>query len=49
MEQNKKIEVPIKVLENICRYCEKMAIYDKLSAYDDFYYKLKLILNQNHQ
>lgn len=31
-------------LENICRYCEHQSIYDKLSSYGDFYYKVKKLL-----
>lgn len=29
------------ILEKVCKYCENNAIYDKLSEYDDFYYKIK--------
>ena len=35
------IEVNEKLIKDICDYCEKEAIYDKLSRYGDFYYKLK--------
>lgn len=31
--------------KQIIKYCEDMAIYDKLSQYGDFYYKLKEIVN----
>lgn len=39
------MEVDNKILENICKYCEDQAIYDKLTKYGDFYYKIKKILN----
>lgn len=41
-----KIEVPKEVLEEVCAYCENMAIYDKLGNYGDFYYKIKKLLNE---
>ena len=34
------IEVDEKLIKDICNYCETQAIYDKLSRYGDFYYKL---------
>jgi len=34
------IEVDKKLIKDICNYCERQAIYDKLSRYGDFYYKL---------
>ena len=34
------IDVDEKLIKDICNYCEKEAIYDKLSRYGDFYYKL---------
>lgn len=34
------IEVDEKLIKDICNYCETYAIYDKLSRYGDFYYKL---------
>lgn len=40
-------EVVRQVLEQVLRYCEDQAIYDKLSKYGDFYYKIKILLNQN--
>lgn len=44
-EDNKKtIEVPINIIENIIHYCEFHQIYDKLTNFDDFYYKLKQLL-----
>lgn len=35
------IVVPKSIIKNILAYCENQSIYDKLSDYDDFYYKLK--------
>ena len=37
------MEVSTKLVDDIIRYCETQAIYDKLSGYGDFYYKLKQI------
>lgn len=37
--------VPKSLIMNVLTYCENQAIYDKLSDYDDFYYKLKRELN----
>ena len=39
------IVVPKSIIKNILTYCENQSIYDKLSDYDDFYYKLKRELN----
>lgn len=39
-EINGLIEVDEKLIKDICIYCEKQAIYDKLSRYGDFYYKI---------
>ena len=36
-----------KILENVVAYCEDQAIYDKLSKYGDFYYKIKMILKED--
>ena len=36
-----KLPVPIEIIDNIIKYCEDEAIYDKLGRYGDFYYKLK--------
>lgn len=44
MEEN-TISVPRELIESVCRYCENQSIYDKLSRYNDFYYKLKRLLN----
>lgn len=37
--------VPKSLIMNILSYCENQSVYDKLSDYDDFYYKLKRELN----
>lgn len=37
---NKSIQIDIEIIDNILRYCENQAIYDKLGDYGDFYYKL---------
>lgn len=34
-----------KILEDVARYCEDQAIYDKLGRYGDFYYKIKTLLS----
>lgn len=34
------IDVDEKLIKDICHYCERQAIYDKLGRYGDFYYKL---------
>ena len=40
--------VPKSLIMNILAYCENRAVYDKLSDYDDFYYKLKReLISQN--
>ena len=31
------------IIKEVCHYCEVQSIYDKLSRYYDFYYKLKRI------
>ena len=41
--------VPKSVIKNILAYCENQAVYDKLSDYDDFYYKLKRELNSQNK
>ena len=40
---NKTVEVSRDVIDAIIRYCEDKQIYDKLTMYKDFYYKLKSI------
>lgn len=50
MEQEKKhgtVEIDRSILEAVCKYCEKNAIYDKLGSHGDFYYKIKRLLNAN--
>ena len=46
LNPNRNISIPISVIEDICRYCETQAIYDKLSNYGDFYYKIKKLINK---
>ena len=46
LNSNQNISIPISVIEDICRYCETQAIYDKLSNYGDFYYKIKKLINK---
>lgn len=41
---DREISVPVSILENVCRYCEHHAVYDKLTEFDDFYYKIKKLL-----
>lgn len=41
--------VPKSLIMNILAYCENQSIYDKLSDYDDFYYKLKMELNSQNK
>jgi len=42
----REVSVPISVLKDVCDYCETQAIYDKLSNYGDFYYKIKKLINK---
>ena len=42
------IGVDKKTIEDICKWCEKQAVYDKLGRYNNFYYKLKNKLNSNY-
>lgn len=42
-KQTNNVTVDQSVIDNIIKYCEDKAIYDKLSNYGDFYYKLKNI------
>lgn len=39
------IELDISLIEEILRYCEYQQVYDKLSNFGDFYYKLKKAYN----
>lgn len=41
-----EITISRDLAESICRYCEDKAVYDKLANYGDFYYKLKIKLQQ---
>ena len=41
--------VPKSLIMNILAYCENRAVYDKLSDYDDFYYKLKRELDSQNK
>lgn len=44
MSPDREITIPVSLAEDICEYCENMAIYDKLADYGDFYYKLKKLI-----
>lgn len=44
MSPDKEITIPVSLAQDICDYCESMAIYDKLANYGDFYYKLKKLI-----
>ena len=46
LNPNQNISVPISVIKDICYYCESQGIYDKLSNYGDFYYKIKKLINK---
>ena len=41
-------ELPIQAIKDCLKYCENHQIYDKLSKYGDFYYKLNTFLKDNH-
>ncbi len=41
-----EITISRDLAESICQYCEDKAVYDKLANYGDFYYKLKIKLQQ---
>ena len=45
MSPDREITIPVSLAEDICNYCESMAIYDKLANYGDFYYKLKKLID----
>ena len=45
MSPDREITIPVSLAEDICHYCESMAIYDKLAEYGDFYYKLKKLID----
>lgn len=41
MDEKNTVEIDVKILDNIIKYCEAQQIYDKLTAYGEFYYKIK--------
>lgn len=41
--------IPKSLIKNVLTYCENQAVYDKLSDYDDFYYKLKREFNSQNK
>lgn len=43
-----KEELPIQAIKDCLKYCENQQIYDKLSKYGDFYYKLNQFIKQNN-
>lgn len=43
-ESSREITIPVSLVKDICDYCESKAVYDKLSDYGDFYYKLKKLI-----
>lgn len=47
LNPERMVQIPASVLENVCMYCENYAIYDKLSNYGDFYYKIKKLLTSS--
>ena len=49
LEENKiEVSVPLSLIKEVCRYCENQGVWDKLAGYNDFYYKLKYIINQTN-
>ena len=42
-----KEELPIQAIKDCLKYCENQQIYDKLSKYGDFYYKLNQFIKEN--
>jgi len=38
-----KVVIDKSIIDNIIKYCEDKAVYDKLGQYGDFYYKLKSV------
>ena len=40
----KTVNIPIEIIENVFKYCEDKAIFDKLGNYGDFYYKIKTLI-----
>lgn len=43
-----KEEIPIQAIKDCLKYCENQQIYDKLSRYGDFYYKLTQFIKENN-
>lgn len=43
----KYVDISNDTLKWVCEFVENKQDYDKLSKYGDFYYKIKLILNNN--
>ena len=41
-----EITISRNLAKSICQYCEDKAVYDKLANYGDFYYKLKIKIQQ---
>lgn len=41
-----EITISRDLAKSICQYCEDKAVYDKLAKYGDFYYKLKMKIQQ---
>lgn len=41
--------IPKSLIMNVLAYCENQSVYDKLSDYDDFYYKLKREYNSQNK
>lgn len=47
LQRSKSVETEtVSILENVKEYCEDKAIYDKLSAYGDFYYRIVKLLKK---
>lgn len=44
---DKYVDISNDTLKWVCEFVENKQDYDKLSKYGDFYYKIKLILNNN--
>ena len=39
---NEDVKTITNIIDNVCKYCEDMAIYDKIGIkYNNFYYKAK--------
>lgn len=45
LSEDELMVVPKSIIKNVLAYCENQSVYDKLSDYDDFYYKLKRDIN----